>query len=414
MLLPMSCRKPYVLAAVFALACRSCLTQRIHSIEGTDTQTLISRAYITSIRGLKEALSDGPVEAEAMCAASLLLCLGEIYAGGHCTTAWRVHLEGAKRLFDVQASSSQHSRATKLSPSILEQMFTAVAVQAVLHAEPVSHQWVHSSSAYMEDDFLDEFVGFSTALNPILTAIGQIARLPLHRRIFEGECLLRKLDLLAARHHSRQPEFRSGIQGASSEGNHRQFLLTNVAYQHAARIQIHRRLLGKVFLAAEVQSGVQGILDCMRHLGQGQGQGQEQDHSPWITMVMPTFTAGCEAQAYSDHMEAAMHLRMLETSIGARNILHVRQIMEESWAKRNLNGEFLDLDSWNRSTCKSRLIWIRHGADADRCSRLYHILNHVREMAAYISANALVTSNLYIEIAKMQHTTLFAPPVSTG
>lgn len=321
-IIPMALQTPFLFSAVLALACRSALTQGIRSIEGTDTNMLIPYFCSDSTRGLRRALSS-PHDREALIATSLLLCLGEIYEGGK-HPSWSVHLEGARNLLAAQDSQIGSSTRNP-SPSLLllRHLFQGITVQAALQSDSVPYyDWLSLSSEAGEGTFVDEYLGFDTGLIPIFKAIGQAVHDPRRSGALEGECLLRKLDDIINHSQHHPPRLRPNIQSDTLGTDLNQFSLSNTAYQHAARIHIYRRLLNEPSDSPDIQASVQVILSCVQQMVSGEGL------RPWITMVMPIFVAGCEAQDYEYFDFAAAHLAQLETAIGAKNIRRVSEVMK--------------------------------------------------------------------------------------
>ena len=317
-IIPMALQTPFLFSAVLALACRSALTQGIRSIEGADTNMLIPYFCSDSTRGLRRALGN-PHDREALIATSLLLCLGEIYEGGK-QPSWSIHLEGARNLL---AAAEPGTRSPSPSMLLLRHLFQGITVQAALQSDSAPYyDWLSLSGEAGEEAFVDEYLGFDTKLIPIFKAIGQAAHDPRRSSALEGECLLRRVDDMINRSQSHAPRLRPAIQSDTDGADLNQFFLSNTAYQHAARIHIYRRLLNEPPDSADIQTSVQVILSCVQQMVSGEGL------RPWITMVMPIFVAGCEAQDCESLDFAASHLVQLERAIGAKNIRRVSEVMK--------------------------------------------------------------------------------------
>lgn len=343
----MSLQNPPLLCAVFALACRSALTQGVEAIGGTNTGTLITFYHSLGLRGLSEVLS-GRAGEESLIATSLMLCLGEIYAGGDQSSAWAVHLQGAKALMAAKGyHSSEISTDQREVLSLLNHLFLGIVVQAGLRYDQECYDWLSTTPLSSGEYFIDEWLGFSTELIPIFQSICQAVRKSPQASYFEGEALLKKIATIQSREERSPPQLRPSLQACTSRMAYRQFLLSNLAYRCAAKIHIYRRLLGLPSTADEVQNAVQEILRCVQEMIQGEGC------RPWITMVMPVFTAGCEAQYDGSRAIATASLRRLEKAIGAGNIRHVRKVMEKVWDVRCRHTPSATMLVWSPRTSKS-------------------------------------------------------------
>ncbi|KAL2417550.1 hypothetical protein ABEF91_007072 [Exophiala dermatitidis] len=292
---------PHLMWSILALACRSCLSSGLSSIMGADTETMMLQFSSSSFRSLQQAISTSP-ENDSLVPTTLLLCLGEIYGGRTQSKSWIVHLKGARALMAVRDWSISEVANDQRESSLLWEMLTTSG-----------------------EHFVDELLAFSTELIPILLSIGQLEQQPRQSRVPHGEDLLRKLNAMIERHERDPPPLRRALHASTPEVEAHQFALSSAAYHYATQIHIYRRLLDRPSESTEVQASVHNILHCAEQMVKGEGG------RPWITMVMPLFTAGCEAHSPESRAAASGYLQGLEQLIGAQNIHHARSVMEKSW-----------------------------------------------------------------------------------
>jgi hypothetical protein len=190
--LSIAAQTPHLLSAALALSC-----DQVRRLRGDSSLELQDRASFflrKALTGLRKAMND-PNQAPSfstICTV-LFLCTNEVMAGNN--TAMRAHLRGAENLLSLALGKPRHEAVNNLDDKkrFLIRWFAVVDILASI----MSLDKTSSSSGQFwrieappsipsSPQYIDEFVGFSLELMPILARIGRMARLQRRRKVLES------------------------------------------------------------------------------------------------------------------------------------------------------------------------------------------------------------------------------------
>lgn len=180
-LLSVAASNPHLLSALLAIAVDQYGRLRNDSSAEISKRTLFySRKALT---GLQKAVND-PLEATSFptISTALALCTHDVLMSGN-VQGWKTHLRGVEQLLTLAIGESRESsRVTDPSMLLLIKWFAAIDMFAGISSlektlVPDGRYWSIGISADGSAQHVDEFVGFSLELVPILSRISRMARI---------------------------------------------------------------------------------------------------------------------------------------------------------------------------------------------------------------------------------------------
>ncbi|GAB7350082.1 hypothetical protein MBLNU459_g0749t1 [Dothideomycetes sp. NU459] len=339
-LLSIAASKPHLLSALLAISC-----DHYSRLRGDSSPELKNRAMFFSrkaIAGLREAMND-PNEACQFSTIStvLALCTNDIMEGG--LTAWKAHLRGAEQLLSLAVGKSKESTAvTDPAKLFLIKWFAALDLFAGISSLEKSlisdgRYWSIGSSADGSAQYIDDFVGFSLELMPILSRIGRMARLQQRRKHLGSSLgldyaeMAEDLDSLLSDNvaHTEQ-QLNALFERVSSPSIIDAFpailageaILIHQLFVYAALLHLYRRVqeLPKDHPKPEhAMSRIVEIIELLR------------PESPAVILILwPLFSAGCETD---DPVRRQIIMgRMLDMRMhGMGNVSKAVEVMQRYW-----------------------------------------------------------------------------------
>ncbi|KEQ65374.1 uncharacterized protein M437DRAFT_42672 [Aureobasidium melanogenum CBS 110374] len=319
--LTVAAQTPHLLSAALALSC-----DQVRRLRGNDSIELQNRASFflrKAITGLRKAMND-PTEAPAfstICTV-LFLCTNEVMAGN--TMAMRTHLNGAEHLLSLALGKSRHEAVADLDDQklFLIRWFAVVDIFAsIMSLDKTTSSdgqfWsIGAPSSTPSPQYIDEFVGFSLELMPVLARIGRMARLQRRRKSLGSSLgsgyaeMADDLDMLLADNILLTEQQLSLLftRASSPSLSHTQdpVLVVEAVYVHqmfvhAALLHLYRRVQELPELDPKPAVALAFMLDLL---------GKLRPESPANVLILwPLFTAGCEAEdpQLRDYIEACMN-----------------------------------------------------------------------------------------------------------
>ena len=319
--LTVAAQTPHLLSAALALSC-----DQVRRLRGNDSLELQNRASFflrKAITGLRKAM-DSPTEApnfSTICTV-LFLCTNEVMAGN--TMAMRTHLHGAEHLLSLALGKNRHEAVTDLDDKklFLIRWFAVVDIFAsIMSLDKTTSSdgqfWsIGAPTSTSSPQYIDEFVGFSLELMPVLARIGRMARLQRRRKVLGsslGSGYAEMADdleqLLADNILLTEQQLSLLFTRASSPSlSHTQdpVLVVEAVYVHqmfvhSALLHLHRRVQELPELDPKPAIALASMLDLL---------GKLRPESPANVLILwPLFTAGCEAEDpdLRDYIEACMN-----------------------------------------------------------------------------------------------------------
>ncbi|KAG9689806.1 hypothetical protein KCU95_g9364, partial [Aureobasidium melanogenum] len=319
--LTVAAQTPHLLSAALALSC-----DQVRRLRGNDSIELQNRASFflrKAITGLRKAMND-PTEAPAfstICTV-LFLCTNEVMAGN--TMAMRTHLNGAEYLLSLALGKSRHEAVADLDDQklFLIRWFAVVDIFAsIMSLDKTTSSdgqfWsIGAPSSTPSPQYIDEFVGFSLELMPVLARIGRMARLQRRRKSLGSSLgsgyaeMADDLDMLLADNILLTEQQLSLLftRASSPSLSHTQdpVLVVEAVYVHqmfvhAALLHLYRRVQELPELDPKPAVALASMLDLL---------GKLRPESPANVLILwPLFTAGCEAEdpQLRGYIEACMN-----------------------------------------------------------------------------------------------------------
>ncbi|KAI4727900.1 hypothetical protein E4T49_04343 [Aureobasidium sp. EXF-10728] len=318
--LTVAAQTPHLLSAALALSC-----DQVRRLRGNDSIELHNRASFflrKAITGLRKAMND-PTEASnfsTICTV-LFLCTNEVMAGN--TMAMRTHLHGAENLLSLALGKNRHETVTDLDDKklFLVRWFAVVDIFAsIMSLDKTTSSdgqfWnIGAPNGTSSPQHIDEFVGFSLELMPVLARIGRMARLQRRRKVLGSSLgsgyaeMADDLDMLLADNILLTEQQLSLLFTRASSPSllHTQdpVLVDEAVYVHqmfvhAALLHLYRRVQELPELDPKPAIALGSMLDLL---------GKLRPESPANVLILwPLFTAGCEAEDpdLRDYIEACM------------------------------------------------------------------------------------------------------------
>jgi hypothetical protein len=252
----------------------------------------------------------------------LFLCTNEVMAGN--TMAMRTHLHGAENLLSLSLGKSRHEAVTDLDDKklFLIRWFAVVDIFAsIMSLDKTTSSdgqfWsIGAPTNTSSPQYIDEFVGFSLELMPVLARIGRMARLQRRRKVLGSSLgsgyaeMADDLDMLLADNILLTEQQLSLLftRASSPSLSHTQdpVLVDEAVYVHqmfvhAALLHLYRRVQELPELDPKPAIALASMLDLL---------GRLRPESPANVLILwPLFTAGCEAEDpdLRDYIEACMN-----------------------------------------------------------------------------------------------------------
>ncbi|THX48679.1 hypothetical protein D6D06_08967, partial [Aureobasidium pullulans] len=306
--LTVAAQTPHLLSAALALSC-----DQVRRLRGNDSIELQNRASFflrKALTGLRKAMAD-PSEApnfSTICTA-LFLGTNEVMAGN--TVAMRTHLRGAEHLLSLALGKNRHEPVAHLDDKklFLIRWFAVMDIFAsIMSLDKTSSSdgqfWsIGAPNAGSSPQYIDEFVGFSLELMPVLARIGRMARLQRRRKILGPSLdsgyaeMADDLDMLLADNILLTEQQLSLLFTRASSPSllHTQdpVLVDEAVYVHqmfvhAALLHLYRRVQELPELDPKPAVALASMLELL---------GKLRPESPANVLILwPLFTAGCEAE----------------------------------------------------------------------------------------------------------------------
>ncbi|CAD0112531.1 unnamed protein product [Aureobasidium uvarum] len=318
--LTVAAQTPHLLSAALALSCDQ--VRRLRGNRSIELQNRASFFLRKAITGLRKAMND-PTEASnfsTICTV-LFLCTNEVMAGN--TMAMRTHLHGAENLLSIALGKNRHEAVTDLDDKklFLVRWFAVVDIFASIMSldkttSSDGHFWnIGAPSGTSSPQHIDEFVGFSLELMPVLARIGRMARLQRRRKVLGSSLgsgyaeMADDLDMLLADNILLTEQQLSLLFTRASSPSllHTQdpVLVDEAVYVHqmfvhAALLHLYRRVQELPELDPKPAIALASMLDLL---------GKLRPESPANVLILwPLFTAGCEAEdpELRNYIEACM------------------------------------------------------------------------------------------------------------
>jgi hypothetical protein len=347
-----------LLASVLSLAA---LHRRSVGLPQNDLE--LAQLRYASVTTLRTCLGGSSESQDVAIATALILCLCEIMDGGKDPNSWRLHLEGAAALLAgtsndvVHTTRSDHSNVREASPPFLCRWWRSLEVLTLLCGKPslsLGSRLALRLAQVDDEDYIDEFDGFSTGLIPIFAEINLLSierQQMTDKPLTEEEICANLIDLhdrcehavrkVAAMLECPTRIFHPSIRASISEAECADFMFLNESYHHVALLQLNRRIHRLPLDSEEVQSSVRRICDLFSSIRLKDGA------CPGVAMLQPIFTAGCEAyQTYHKDM-ITQWMDCMEIRYGMGNVRHAKAFLKELWLARDTLAETTADIAWD-------------------------------------------------------------------
>ncbi|KAN0106446.1 Fungal specific transcription factor domain containing protein [Hyaloscypha variabilis] len=350
LVVPMAVESPALMNATLAWAAMHSVEFRGQISGVTNPTGFIATLKARSIEHLRRELQKPDMEqGDALLATVRTLCQCEIHSGSNQSSAWRVHIKGAKALMDA-IELSQCGKGSR--PRFLYRWYDAMNSLATLAScgTTAMIDIEHKPQGLLRDSgdataYLDDYNGYSTDLSRVIGEIG-VAVAAVHQGASsteQAERLEAAILKIMERDNNSVPTFYPGVVERLTPQAILEYSLCNQAYQHTALIYVRRQLQGLTRDAPEIQRSVKRIIECVSSITPSYGL------SPAIVLTTPLFTAGCEALG-EDRDSVRQLLSQLYELLKIRNIKLALEVLEAFWADENINGDLgmlLRRKNWN-------------------------------------------------------------------
>ena len=343
--IPMAHDSPHLLAAMLCTAAsrRYATGQHVALEEVTALRSnairLLSSAINVQAMDLTPARHHVDTIVVAL-ATSIVLCLSEIVSSENTGGGWRVYLSGAsalmERLRDIPASQAGFSiNFVKRLYSSLKAVSVGCGLDVGKLIQESSHELNEDEiCGDKEDNFIDDFAGFSTSLIPVFEEIhsknrgGGFGTTPVTLPLPDWkQRLIEKVQLMLI---TRKPRFRPGVAASLSLGVKTDFWLLDEAYHHMALLCLlgshEHRLDGSTSWHGTLkQASIERVIACVGAMD------MTRKPSPGVAVLPPLFTAGCAATDEGDIVRILALLRFSRGSFGMGNVLSTERVLEKRW-----------------------------------------------------------------------------------
>ena len=339
LIVPMAVESPALMNATLAWAAMHSVEFRGQINGVSDPLRFIATLKARSIEQLRVELQKPEMEhGDALLATVRTLCQCEIHSGSNQSSAWRIHIKGAKALMNA-IEWSQRGKGSR--PRLLYRWYAAMDSLATLAScgSTAMIDVEDRSQGSLRDSedataYLDDYNGYSTDLSHVIGKIGtavaavrQGASSSEHAERLEAAILT-----IMKRDNNSIPAFYPGVVERLSPQAIQAYSLCNQAYQHTALIYVRWQLRGLPREAPEIQGSVKRIIECVSSITPSYGL------SPAIVLTTPLFTAGCEALG-EDRETVRGLLNQLYDLLRIRNIKLALEVLDAFWADENVDGD---------------------------------------------------------------------------
>jgi hypothetical protein len=309
--------------------------------------------------GLRTAMNtEGQTHTMQTISTALALCTSDVISGD--LQMWRTHLRGIKDLlFSAVGKAGKSLTISDPTQLFLVKWFAALDVPAGVSGlgkgtVPDGRYWSVETTLDPTRGFVDEFMGYSLELMPILARIGRMARVEQKRRKVasasidsedEEVHLEMRADAL-----KEVWDIESQLQGlfertATSGGAHnpavgQEMRNTHRLFVYAALLHLYRRVQDLPRHHPKVIHAVYMIIENLQRL--------PDNSTTNILLLWPLFSAGCEAE--DPHQRCIIEERMKKMGLfGMGNVDRARRAMVEYWESGGDKrwDEFIDERGWD-------------------------------------------------------------------
>ncbi|KAL1310507.1 hypothetical protein AAFC00_000792 [Neodothiora populina] len=340
-LLSVAASNPSLLSALLAIS-----VDQYGRLRGDSSPEIERRAAFYSrkaLTGLQKAMMD-PNQATTFATIStvLALCTHDVLMSGH-VQGWKTHLRGAEQLLTMSIGKSRES-ATVTDPAtlFLIKWFAAIDIFAGISSlertlVPDGRYWSIGFSTDGSTQYVDDFVGFSLELMPILSRISRMARLQQRKTSLAASLgtdyaeVADDLDSLLSDNvqHTEQQliSLLSTVSAPPLAGTSPAILAEDTQHTHrlfvyAALLHLYRRVQELPKDHPKPEHATSKIIDILDDL--------RPDSPASIVILWPLFSAGCET--IDPERRRIIKARMIGLRRwGMGNVDQALEAMEEYW-----------------------------------------------------------------------------------
>jgi len=340
----MALQTSHLLAAVLGLAA---VHRKNAGLEQSDAQLAHLRtSSVKQFRLALAALKDTPDD--SMAATTLALCLSDVVSGGDNSDSWRLHLDGAAALLDQTLTESPGGYECAPSPSTRAFIWRwFVSFETIAHlcgkssvspkGSRIALRWTRLTG----EDYIDDFIGFSTKLVPVFAEINQLI---VERRSSQGnassdthngmsEVMRDRCDRLiedvSSMIENDNPKFRAEAEDFLTPTGRSDLVKLDETYHHVALLQIYQRLLDLPSATSITQLSVKVIISLVSDMTVLRGP------CPGVALLQPLFTAGCAAIDAVDRRRIIDLLNIVGQYYKLGNVQRSKEFLEDLWSYRD-------------------------------------------------------------------------------
>ncbi|KAI9729210.1 MAG: hypothetical protein M1834_007002 [Cirrosporium novae-zelandiae] len=357
----MAFETPCLLATILSLAATH---RKVAGLDQSDNQLAHLRS--TSLKQFRMALSklEG-APGDAIMATALTLCLSEIVAGGNKPDSWRLHLEGAATLFSqafdsgcVKPGAANESK----SSAFIWRWFISFVALTNFCGKPSLSSGSRIALRFVrmvQDNYIDDFTGYSTKLIPIFAEIGLLVmeRQSSETVINAGvshishtagisdlmrERCNRLIEEIQSMIHTDTGKFREGLEEIISPKFRCDYIALNQAYHHAALLHLYHRVLELPSSSQVIQTSVKQIITCISAMA------LLREPCPGIALLLPLFSAGCEVIDIVDRTRVTELLGVMDQYYNVRNVRRSMEFLQDLWMHRDIEGDLYGYLRWDK------------------------------------------------------------------
>ncbi|KAK2737814.1 hypothetical protein FQN57_007372 [Myotisia sp. PD_48] len=360
-LVPMAVQTPHLYHALLSLSATHRLSLGLN-------QSLSELDYLkfTSLRQLQDALShpqrhlDEPVIATA-----ITLCTSDLVSDGRSPGSWRSHLQGATAVIAEHLQNARDSETLSEAKSLLWRWYLSIESVALLSGNLVVSTGSRTAlqmRRLITSDGIDDLTGFSSSLIPIFKDINLLAiesglvtddtpnyntdnHMESHTRIPNSlirERCYRLIESVRSMLACHEPKFKPTIDASLSTLHRIDFAAVDETFHHVALLQLYRRILDLPSSDSLVQDSVKRIIQRVSKIH------FLDEPCPGVAVLVPLFTAGCEASNDVDREDIKFLLTKFECRYGMGNAKSCRNFLIDLWAMRDVNGDSEGRVRWDK------------------------------------------------------------------
>lgn len=370
---------PHLLYSLLASACSH--YNRLRGYSSPDMAKTVFKFTKPALAGLRTAVSDhSSAHKMETISTALALCTSDVISGD--LSMWRTHLQGVKNLLfsaitrdngeggnasDGHSSSIKDFHRSSLTSAltitdptqlILMKWFAALDIFAGVSGLgkstlPDGHYWSSTTTDYSRG-YVDDFLGYSLELMPLLAKIGRMARVQQKRAKIAlaaaaasrtmmtndrdsadsedeeaveemyAHCQLRPETLVEI--HSIESQlytlFERSAPPTTKPDMAEEMHLTHRIFVYAALLHLYRRVQNLPKSHIKPAHSVYMILETLEKL--------HTDSTANILILWPLFSAGCETDDAEQRQKIEESMRMMGR-FGMGNVERARKAMEAYW-----------------------------------------------------------------------------------